>query len=93
MKFNKNTSEIFISAFQQAKLLGCEYITPEHILLSALDNEEGIDIITNCGGNVERLKKNITEHIEKDIPKVKNKEPMQSEGFERVLTSHAIRRN
>jgi ATP-dependent Clp protease ATP-binding subunit ClpA len=90
MKFNKNTSEIFISAFQNAKSQNCEYITPEHILYSTLENDEGIDLIKYCGGNIERLKKSIKEHIDNDIPKVKSGEPMQSEGFERVLSNAFI---
>jgi ATP-dependent Clp protease ATP-binding subunit ClpA len=46
-----------------------EYLSVEHILFAILHDEQGIEIITNCGGNVEGLKSMIEDFFERNIPK------------------------
>jgi ATP-dependent Clp protease ATP-binding subunit ClpA len=65
-----------------------EYLTVEHILFALLHDEWGIEIITNCGGNVARLKAMLEEFFEKQTPKLPeglNTPPQPTVGFRRVI--------
>ncbi len=65
-----------------------EYLTVEHILFAILHDEWGIEIITNCGGNVENLKRVAENFFEDKIPKLtRNSEgyPEPSIAFRRVF--------
>jgi ATP-dependent Clp protease ATP-binding subunit ClpA len=47
-----------------------EYLTVEHILFAVLHDEWGIDIISNCGGNVSKLKSLLDDFFETKVPKI-----------------------
>ncbi len=47
-----------------------EYLSVEHILFAILHDEWGIEIITNCGGNIEDLKAMLEDFFDKNIPKL-----------------------
>ncbi len=46
-----------------------EYLTVEHIMFAILHDEWGIDIITNCGGNIAKLKALLEGFFERHTPK------------------------
>ncbi len=46
-----------------------EYLTVEHIMFAILHDDWGIDIITNCGGNIAKLKALLEGFFEKHTPK------------------------
>jgi ATP-dependent Clp protease ATP-binding subunit ClpA len=81
--------EITIQAtMRDAEARRHEYLTVEHILFALLHDEWGIEIITNCGGNVINLKKLIENFFEKEIPKLpKNNDsyPQPTIAFTRVI--------
>ncbi len=54
-----------------------EYLTVEHILFAVLHDEWGIDIITNCGGDIEKLKVLLEDFFNTKIPKL----PERSSGY------------
>ena len=83
MRINEELNHILTAAVTEAKVRSHEYITPEHVLYASLFFESGSDIIINCGGDVDQLKKDL-EHFFKEgyIPLVDSeKEPLESEGF------------
>jgi ATP-dependent Clp protease ATP-binding subunit ClpA len=47
-----------------------EYLTVEHILFAVLHDEWGVDIISNCGGNVSKLKSLLDDFFETKVPKI-----------------------
>ncbi|RPI98953.1 MAG: ATP-dependent Clp protease ATP-binding subunit ClpA [Desulfobacteraceae bacterium] len=82
-------------AVREAKKRRHEYVSVEHILFAILYDPGGIEIIENCGGNVENLLSNIEgffdEKIEK-IPEGGEYVLQQTIGFQRVIqraVSHA----
>jgi ATP-dependent Clp protease ATP-binding subunit ClpA len=86
MKVNQELNKIITTAFAEAKARAHEYITPEHILYASLSSMQGIDIISNCGGDVDRLKQDLENFLKGEhIPTVKGVEPIQSEGFQNVI--------
>lgn len=86
MKVNAELNKIITTAFAEAKSRSHEYITPEHILYASLFSSQGIDIISNCGGDVDRIKKDLENFLKGGhIPVVRGVEPVQSEGFQNVI--------
>lgn len=86
MKLNEELNDIIRAAYNEAISRRHEYLTVEHILFASLFFETGIDIITKCGGNAERLKNEIENHFKKGfVPYVEDKEPVESAGFQNVI--------
>ena len=63
-------NEIIINAFTYGKNNNHEYITPEHLLYSALDNEFFKEAIVKCGGDILTLKSNLSDYMNEYISKV-----------------------
>ena len=89
MDIDRLLNEIFMAAYNEAKADKHEYITPEHILYSALFFDEGKDIVENCGVDVEKLKEDIKNYLEAFVNKVDGKEPIQTLGVDNILSSAA----
>ncbi len=85
---NKELELILEATIKDARSRNHEYLTVEHILYAVLHDENGIDIITNCGGNLTRMKAAIEKYFEENIPKLQintDMVPEQTIGFHRVL--------
>lgn len=85
MKITKSVNDIFLRAFQQAKMNRDEFITPEHILYAALFQEEVINGVEACGGDVESLKVKLKDYIEQYVSKKEEGEPTESAGFKQLI--------
>lgn len=90
MKLDETASQIIISASTEAHYRNHEYVTPEHILYASLFFEESANIIKACGGNVDRLKKEIEEYFNQNMPVIKNGKTSESIGFQNVMQNTAI---
>ncbi|MBI4848792.1 MAG: ATP-dependent Clp protease ATP-binding subunit ClpA [Nitrospirae bacterium] len=65
-----------------------EYLTVEHVLFAVLHNDWGIDVITNCGGSVSKLKAMLEDFFNKKVPKLEEKSdayPEPTIAFRRVI--------
>lgn len=85
---NKELELIIEATIKDAKQRNHEFLTVEHLLFAVLHDDWGSDIILNCGGNIEKLKKNIEKYFEEYIPKVPyrvDEQPRMTIGFQRVL--------
>ncbi len=85
---NKELELIIESTIRDAAQKRHEYLTVEHILFAVIHDEFGIDIITNCGGNVQTLKSGIKKFFSEHIPKISQKThfyPQPTVGFQRVI--------
>lgn len=87
MNIDNLLNEIFLAAYNEAKTSKHEYITPEHILYSALFFDEAREVIEGCGIDVEKLKENLQNYLKDFIDKVEGKEPLQTLGTEKILSS------
>lgn len=85
---NKELELTLEATIRDAKSRRHEYLTVEHILYAVLHDETGIGIITNCGGDVPRLKGALDRYFSEDLPKLEKKSdvfPNPTPGFQNVI--------
>ena len=85
---SKELSETLGFAVREAKRRRHEYVCVEHLLLAILYDSEGIEIIENCGGNVENLKNALELFLNQQmesIPEENEYVLQQTVGFQRVI--------
>ena len=58
------------AAVREAILRRHEYITVEHLLYTILQHETGSTIIWNCGGDVDRMLKELLQFFEEKVPEL-----------------------
>ena len=85
MKISENLNQIIMAAYAEANTRQHEFVTPEHLLYASLFFDEGSDIVENCGGNTDHLKKVLAKHLREINPVVKGVRSAQSMGFQNVL--------
>jgi ATP-dependent Clp protease ATP-binding subunit ClpA len=92
---SKELSATLGFAVREAKKRRHEYVSVEHILFAILYDQTGIEIIENCGGNVESILGNIETFFQEKIEKIPDGNEyvlQQTIGFQRVIqraVSHA----
>src|SRR6476620_5407815 len=70
-----------------------EYLTLEHLLLSILDDPSGSDIVTKCGGDVDKLRGDLERFLDEQVDELPDGEesgPDQTLAFQRVLQRAAM---
>jgi ATP-dependent Clp protease ATP-binding subunit ClpA len=85
---SKELSATLGFAVREAKKRRHEYVSIKHILFAILYDPTGIDIVENCGGNVENLINSIEEFFEEKIERIPagNEYVLQQTiGFQRVI--------
>jgi ATP-dependent Clp protease ATP-binding subunit ClpA len=85
MELNPVLNEILMSAFNEAKFMKHEYLTPEHLLYAILQYDEGRTIIEATGGEVRSIRHNIEEFFKEKMEVVEIDEPKQSSSFQNVM--------
>jgi ATP-dependent Clp protease ATP-binding subunit ClpA len=92
---SKELSATLGFAVREAKKRRHEYVSVEHILFAILYDQNGAEIIENCGGRVESLIGNIESFFDEKIEKIPDGSEyvlQQTIGFQRVIqraVSHA----
>jgi len=85
---SKTLERALVTAIHEAKNHNHEYVTVEHILYGLLQDRLANEIISQCGGNVSSLKKNLEEFFVANLPKYPpstDRDPVQTIAFNRVL--------
>ena len=75
-------------AFVDARQKRHEFITVEHLLLALLDNPSAADTLRASGGNIEHLRRDLTQFIIEHTPTVEGEEDIDTQptlGFQRVI--------
>ena len=75
-------------AFVEARQKRHEFITVEHLLLALLDNPSAAEALRASGGNIEQLRRELTQFIEEHTPTVEGTEDIDTQptlGFQRVI--------
>ncbi len=70
-----------------------EYATLEHLLLGLGDDADAVTVLKACGVDVERLKRDLTEFLDKDLSGLVSDragDPKPTAGFQRVVQRAAI---
>ncbi|HRC55728.1 MAG TPA: ATP-dependent Clp protease ATP-binding subunit ClpA, partial [Kofleriaceae bacterium] len=70
-----------------------EYLTLEHLLLAILDDPNGADVLTKCGGNLDELRDSLEEFLAtsmEELPEEAESGPEQTLAFQRVLQRAAM---
>jgi len=81
-------NSIFSDAIEYAKESRHEYITVEHVFFALIHNQTIVDILVECGGDIDALKQNLKEYFVKNIekiPETKNFEPFETVSLIRVV--------
>jgi ATP-dependent Clp protease ATP-binding subunit ClpA len=85
---SKELSATLGFAVREAKKRRHEYVSVEHILFAILNDPNGIEIIENCGGNVENLLNALENFFEDKIERIPEGDDyvlQQTIGFQRVI--------
>jgi len=70
-----------------------EYATLEHLLLALGDDQDAAGVLRACGVDLERLKRDLTEFLDKDLAGLVTEragDPKPTAGFQRVVQRAAI---
>lgn len=70
-----------------------EYATLEHLLLALGDDPDATTVLKACGVDIERLKRDLTEFLDKDLAGLvtdRSGDPKPTAGFQRVVQRAAI---
>ncbi len=76
---------ILNAAYHEAKNKGHEYITPEHLLYTALGFDAPRFILEACDADPDEIRENIEGYFAKYLQSVKDTEPMLTEGWQDVI--------
>ncbi|WP_024953688.1 ATP-dependent Clp protease ATP-binding subunit ClpA [Sulfurospirillum arcachonense] len=90
---SQELNSIFSDAINYAKENRHEYITVEHIFFALAHNQTIVDILVECGVNIEVLRQNLQIYFMKNIEKMpvsKNFEPFETVSLTRVIESMMI---
>ncbi|MBN1525662.1 MAG: ATP-dependent Clp protease ATP-binding subunit ClpA [Spirochaetales bacterium] len=85
MNINKELNNIISQAYLEAKTRTHEFLTPEHVLFSALNSEEGRNIVKALGGNPSRIQELLEKFFASNLPVVNESEPIQSNSFKNIM--------
>jgi ATP-dependent Clp protease ATP-binding subunit ClpA len=80
-------------ALKEAKRRRHEYVSLEHLLYALLQDKDASRAITNCGGDIDRLRKALDEFFNGQmdaLPEGVDQEPHQTLGFHRILQRAVI---
>ncbi|MDF1567580.1 MAG: ATP-dependent Clp protease ATP-binding subunit ClpA [Spirochaetaceae bacterium] len=85
MRPTEEVQGILNSAYNEAKEKGHEYITPEHLLYTALVFESPRIILEECDADPDEVRENLETYFAKHMESVKDTEPMLTEGWQDVI--------
>ena len=86
--FNQAVQITFSLAVREAQRRRHEFLTTEHVLYAMLFEETGQDILTSCGGNLERLREVLDAFFVRQLetlPEDEDAVPEQTIALQRVL--------
>jgi len=75
-------------AFRDARALRQEFLTVEQLLLAIIDTPRVREVLEGCGASLDRLARDLKEHIESNTPRLpegEEREVQPTLGFQRVL--------
>ncbi|MBZ4410443.1 ATP-dependent Clp protease ATP-binding subunit ClpA [Myxococcus sp. XM-1-1-1] len=89
----KELQASFRTALEEARKMGHEYLTLEHLLLALTKDSRTREVLKACGANVKRLQERLVSFLEETVerlPEDAEADPQQTIGVERVLHRAAM---
>ena len=87
--FSDQLKNAMNEAFKQANMKRHEFVTPEHLLLALLDDQEAKDVLENVGADMDGLRGKLNEFIDSHTPLIpagdQRRETEPTLGFTRVV--------
>jgi len=90
IKISGAVQQVLDQAWTDARTRAHEYVTPEHILLAALDHSPALKILTLCGADIPYIHDSVDEYLRKNMPVMTGREPLQTVGFQGVFQRAVI---
>ena len=78
MKLDNTANQIYIIAFNEAKLRRHEYIIPEHYLYASVLFDRGKEILENSGANINNIINDLSAFFDNNMSCVNNADPVES---------------
>src|SRR6476620_2970255 len=91
--FSASVEVILHIAFREAVARKHAYLTLEHLLYALAHDSDGERILTACGADLGRLRKNLNLYLDESIERFgrgKEREPEQTAAFRRVLQTAVL---
>ena len=85
MRIHEDVQAVLNAAYQDAKRKKHEYLTPEHVLYSAMFFDTPRLILEECGADPDEIIKNIEDYLQSHIPVVDSEEPVQTIMFQQII--------
>ncbi len=85
IKISGAVQRVLDQAWTDARTRGHEYVTPEHVLLAALDHPPALRILALCGADIPYIHDSVDEYLRKNMPRMTGQEPLQTVGFQSVF--------
>ncbi|VYU11275.1 AAA domain-containing protein [Clostridium tertium] len=85
MDISKIVRDVLLRAYSIAKENNNEYVTPEHLLLSALEESSFTNVISRLNGNIDELRSDLIKYIDEYIDKQEDGDPEESYGIKNIL--------
>ena len=86
---DKELEHTLNSAFKEARSKHHEFVTVEHLLLALIDNTSALEVLKACGANINRMRTNLTEFIDRTTPviplNIHDRDTQPTLGFQRVI--------
>jgi len=85
---SSSLNDIFQKSILFAKELRHEYLTIEHVFYLLLNSQKGAEIISECGGDVEKMKEELSSYIKTNIdtlPENISQDPYESVALSRLI--------
>lgn len=85
---SKELEHTLNQAFKEAREKRHEFMTVEHLLLALLDNAAAIKVFKACGGDIERVRSDVSSYLDESTPTLAPKDERETQptlGFQRVL--------
>ncbi len=90
MKISSLLAKVLTESLIRAKRSNHEFLTPEHILVSAIKADQVREILSNCNGDVGALECDLEVYLENQVPVMDqssdmSKNPAETIGFQSVM--------
>ena len=85
MRLTDEVQGILNAAYRDARDKNHEYITPEHLIYTALAFDSPRMLLEACDADPEEIKTDLEEYFDKFVEKVQDMEPILTEGWQEVI--------
>ena len=81
MMLDNLLTQMYVVATNEARLLGHEFVMPEHFIYSVTMFGDGRDILEGCGGNIDGILNDLMDFFKNHVIQVHDATPMESIGY------------